>query len=142
MNLDIISGSYVNGIAQGMSFSRNLVNPVPLSIGDRILNSVDKTKILGIIIQSNLKWDSHVSELVKRCNKKLYMLRCLKRYKLPLCDLITVYCGYIRPILDYGVPVFNGSLTVMNCCSLETIQKRACRIMLGDAYITYKIALE
>ena len=69
-------------------------------------------------------------------------LRCLKRYKLPLCDLITVYCGYIRPILDYGVPVFNGSLTVMNCCSLETIQKRACRIMLGDAYITYKIALE
>ena len=70
------------------------------------------------------------------------MNQCLKRYKLPLCDLITVYCGYIRPILDYGVPVFNGSLTVMNCCSLETIQKRACRIMLGDAYITYKIALE
>ena len=129
-------------LAMNVSFSRNLVNPVPLSIGNRILNSVDKTKILGIIIQSNLKWDSHVSELVKRCNKKLYMLRCLKRYKLPLCDLITVYCGYIRPILDYGVPVFNGSLTVMNCCSLETIQKRACRIMLGDAYITYKIALE
>ena len=70
------------------------------------------------------------------------MLRCLKRYKLPLCDLITVYCGYIRPILEYGVPVFNGSLTVVNCCSLETIQKRACRIMLGDAYITYKTALE
>ena len=54
----------------------------------------------------------------------------------------TLLCGYIRPMLDYGVPVFNGSLTVVNCCSLETIQKRACRIMLGDAYITYKTALE
>ena len=77
------------------------VNPVPLSIGDRILNSVDKTKILGIIIQSNLKWDSHVSELVKRCNKKLYDVKMLKDdTNIPLCDLITVYCGYIRPILD------------------------------------------
>ena len=53
-------------LAMNVSFSKNLLNPVPLSIGVRILNSVDKTKILGIIIQSNLKWDSRVSELVKR----------------------------------------------------------------------------
>ena len=69
-----------------VSFSKNLVNPVPLSIGDRILNSVDKTKILGIIIQSNLKWDSHVSELVKRCNKKLYMTPTRAEFSSKACD--------------------------------------------------------
>ena len=123
-------------LVMSVSFSKNPPVPIPLSIGDKILNSVDKAKILGITVQSNLKWDSHVSGLLKRCNKKLYMLRCLKRYKLPLCDMITVYSGYIRPILDYGVPVFNGSLTKVNSRLLESVQKRACKIMLDLDYTT------
>ena len=70
------------------------------------------------------------------------MLRCLRTYKLPLCDMITVYTGYIRPILEYGVPVFNAGLTINQCQLLEHIQKRACKIMLGNLYTTYEAALE
>ena len=40
--------------------------------------------------------------------------------------MITVYSGYIRLILDYGVPVFNGNLTKENSRLLESVQKRAC----------------
>ena len=125
-----------------ISFSKNIADQRPLFIGDECLNSVQKAKILGITVQSDLKWDSHISDLLCRANKKLFMLRILKTYRLPFCDVVTIYKGYIRPILDYGVPVFNGNLTQSHILSLERIQKRACRTILGDQYINYDKALE
>ena len=69
------------------------------------------------------------------------MLRSFKRFHIPLIDLVTVYSGYIRPVLEYGTPVFNGALTKKQESQLETIQKRACKIMLGTSYSTYAEAL-
>ena len=70
------------------------------------------------------------------------MLRSLRRFNIPLIDLITVYSGYIRPVLEYGTPVFNGSLTKTQENQLEMIQKRAFKIMLGSTYTSYMAALE
>lgn len=125
-----------------VTFMKQPLQQVPLMINNNNpLTVVSVAKILGILVQDNLKWDAHILNLVKRCNRKLYMLRSLKKFNLPTCDLITVYCGYIRPVLDYGVPVFNGSLTNDHVYKLERIQKRACRIILGPDYSTYLSAL-
>lgn len=45
--------------------------------------------------------------------------------------------GYIRPVLNYCVPVFNGNITQEQILNLERIQKRVLRIILGGDYITY-----
>ena len=75
------------------------------------LNAASVVKVLGIYIQQNLKWDTQVKEMLKKCNGRLFMLRTLKRFNLPLCDLITIYTGYVRPILEYCAPVFHSNLT-------------------------------
>ena len=124
-----------------VSFMKEPPPQFPLTIGNDILKVVSQAKILGLLLQNNLKWDAHILDLEKRCNRKLYMLRSLKKFNLPIRDLITVYCGYIRPVLEYGVPVFGGSLTQDQIYKLEQIQKRACRIMLGSVYETYDSAL-
>ena len=119
-------------------------NPAPfdtLYIGESPLPNVQTVKILGVHIQSNLKWDDHVNEILKKCNKKLYMFRMVKKYKLPIADLVTIYTGYIRPVLEYCVPVFNGGLTLKQVQSLERVQKRVCRIILGKDYISYENAI-
>ena len=113
-----------------------------LHIDDTLLPIVLSTKILGVIIQSNLKWDEHVSEIVKKCNRKLYMFRTIKKYGLPLSDLKTVYIGYIRPVLEYCAPVFNGGLTKSHIKALEQIQKRVFKIMLGHDYVCYQSACQ
>lgn len=104
--------------------------------------NVQTLKILGVIIQSDLKWNLHVNDLVKRCNRKLYMLRKLKKFNLPFKDLVTIYVGYIRPILEYCAPVFHSSLTVEQNNNLEKIQRRVCKIILGPSYITYSNACQ
>ena len=117
--------------------------PLPdiLFIADTSLKYTETVKILGVYIQSNLKWDKHISDIIKRCNRKLYMFRMVKQYNLPISDLVQIYTGYIQPVLEYCVPVFNGGLTIKQVRDLERIQKRVCRIILGTNYIDYENAL-
>ena len=70
------------------------------------------------------------------------MFRMVKQYKLPIPDLIQIYIGYIRPVLEYCAPVFNGGLTLEHNQNLERIQKRVCKIILGKSYINYEDALK
>ena len=69
------------------------------------------------------------------------MFRLVKQYNLPKQDLIQIYIGYIRQIMEYCAPVFNGALTVKQNESLEKIQKKVLRIILGINYVDYDNAL-
>ena len=40
--------------------------PSALAIDTKALESADAHKVLGIIIQSNLKWDLHINEVVAK----------------------------------------------------------------------------
>ena len=124
-----------------VTFCKRPPPPEPLFIDNVKLSVVTEAKILGVVVQANLKWDSHILQVVKKCNRKLYMLRSLKRFHILLTDLVTVYSRYIRPVLEYGTPVFNGALTKKQESQLETILKKACKIMLGTSYSTYAEAL-
>ena len=86
--------------------------------------------------------ESHICDILKRANGKLYILRALKRHGLPVSDLRTIYLGYVRPILEYGTPVWNGGLTKSQSERLERVQKRALRIIYASAYTHYEDILE
>ena len=105
------------------------------------LNTASVVKVLGIYIQQNLKWDTQVKEMLKNCNRRLFMLRTLKHFNLPLSDLVTIYTGFVRPILEYCAPVFHSNLTKKQTIDIERIQKRACKIILSFNYSTYDNAL-
>jgi len=115
--------------------------PPDLEIAGKKLEVVTETKILGLTIQSNLCWDHHVNSMISKCSRRLYMLSRLKRFGIPVKDLVSVYVGYVRPLVEYAVPVWNGSITARQTQQLERIQKRACRIILGPTYTTYTEAL-
>ena len=116
-------------------------SPPDLEIGGAKLEVVNDTKILGLPVQSNLCWDQQVNSMVSRCGRRLYMLSRLKRFGVPVEDLVSVYVGYVRPLVEYAVPVWHGSITAQQAQQLERIQKRACRIILGPTYTTYTEAL-
>ena len=106
-------------------------------IDDHRLQYVNNVKLLGTLIQNDLKWDSNVNDIVKW--GILHMLRLLKSHYLPYEDRITVYRStsdqYVN--MDYGCPVWNGGLTTKQSNNLESIQKRALRIIFGNRYSTY-----
>ena len=124
------------------SFLKNEADEQPLTISNVPLQVVESAKILGVHIASDLKWDTQVSEMLKKANGRLYMLKLLKHFNLPRDDLVTIFSGFVRPLAEYAAPVWHPGLKSDESAALERIQKRACRIIMGRQYTTYVDALE
>ena len=63
-----------------VSFAKNKVDLPPVVVdGHKNLEVVDHAKLLGVTITSNLSWNMHVSEMVEKASKRLYIPRQLKR---------------------------------------------------------------
>jgi hypothetical protein len=71
-----------------------------------------------------------VNEVIKKCRKRLYHLTQLKRANIGLKKLLQFYKSCIRPVLEYACPVFHNSLTLYLPNDLESVQKRALKIIL------------
>ena len=46
----------------------------------------------------------------------------------------------IRPLLEFGVPIWNSGLTKAQVREIENIQKVALKIILDDSYLSYNVA--
>ena len=104
------------------------------------IERVPSVKLLGLNISSDLKWNNHISEIVKKTSTRLYFLRQLKRANIATKELITFYTTCIRPIIEYACPTFHNGLPKYLSDDLERLQKRALRIILPSA--NYTDALE
>ncbi len=93
--------------------------------------------VRGLFIQIDLKWDTNINTILKRAHGRSHMIRVLKSQGLVTEDLLTVCKGYLRPLLEYAVPVWNGGLTQNQVKQLERVQKRSIRLILGTSYIDY-----
>ena len=69
-----------------------------------------------------------------------YILCILRCSNVSTSDLVTVYVTLIRPLLEYGCIVWHFSLPLCLSDRLESIQKRALRIILPHHF--YAAALE
>ena len=80
--------------------------------------------------------------MVKKANKRMWILRRLSFLGASQGDLIDVYTKQIRSIVEYAVPAWQGGISLSEKSDLERIQKAACHIILGKDYLHYEQALE
>ena len=106
------------------------------------LEVVEETKLLGVIIRSDLSWGSNTAYMVKRANTKLWCLRRLKKLGASTSDLLDVYIKQIRSLLEFAVAVWHPSLTSDDRVKIERVQKSALCIILGTQYKSYGSALK
>ena len=87
------------------------------------------TKLLDVILTSDLKLSKHVEYICSEAKQRLYALWMLKRSGVPIIDLRSVYSYFIRPVLEYACPVWHTSLSLPLRDDVEDIQRRAIRII-------------
>ena len=59
------------------------------------LDLVEQSKLLGVIITSDLKWEANTNYIVKKCNSKVWTIRRLKKLGASMEDLLDIYCKQI-----------------------------------------------
>ena len=62
-----------------IEFSKSAPNFDPNELNGEPLEIVTIAKLLGLNISNDLKWNNHISELVRKAAPRLYYLRQLKR---------------------------------------------------------------
>jgi len=100
-----------------------------LTIHSGDIERVDTFKLLGVTVSSDLSWEAHINTICARVAPQLYYLKQLKCTGLPADDLLYFYSTVIRPVLKYGCAVWHHDLTVARSQKLESLQKRALRII-------------
>ena len=68
------------------------------------INNVSTTKLLGMELCANLKWDTHYSGVLAKASRRLYILRQLRRARCPTPWIWNAYNAFIRSIISYGFP--------------------------------------
>ena len=84
---------------------RNHNGIISLKINNETLNERDETKYLGVIIQNNLKWDSHIKEVIKKINQKIPLFYQL-RNSLPATKRIIIFNSLIMSNIVYGIELY------------------------------------
>lgn len=98
-------------------------------VNNKNLLTVNQHKHLGIWIESSLSWDYHINTICGKANRVLGLIRRTFGSKNPVA-IKTAFIALVRPILEYGCPVWNPYLA-KHIHSVESIQRRATRLICG-----------
>ena len=72
-----------------------------VKIDDSVIEQVSSHKILGVVIDSQMNYESHIDELCKKLSKCIGLLKHISPF-LKQCQRETYYNGVIKPTLLYG----------------------------------------
>ena len=111
-------------------------------LGEYDIELVEEMRVLGLIIRSDLKWSSNTENMVLKGYRRLWMMRRLKQLGANSEELLDVYVKQVRSVLELAVPVWHSSITLLERCDIERVQKAAFYIILGNDYISYQGALK
>ena len=124
------------------NYTHNFQFATRVSADNSTTEIISETKLLGVMINNKLNWDSNTAFLVKKANARMRMLHKLVSFNVPLEDLKTIYMLYVRSHLEQSCQVWNSSLTLENLTDIERVQKNALRIILQENYESYSQALK
>ena len=104
---------------------------------NKVIETVQETKLLGYWLTSNMKPNKHIQYIVKRSLGKIWAIRRLKEAGASDNDLKYFYIMMIRSILETNCPVFHTQLTDENTENIERVQKIVTKIILSYRYENY-----
>ena len=76
-----------------------------------ILQEKTSMKLLGVMIQNDLRWEAQVAHMVTKASKKIWLLRRMRQLGVDEKTITTYWVMEGRVHLEAAVPVWAGALT-------------------------------
>lgn len=88
----------------------------------------DGVKYLGIKLENSLKWNKNTAYITNKAASRLGYIRRTIPHTLPHLRN-KAFTSLVRPILEYSSTVWDGNLTKAQATKIESIQRKAARIV-------------
>lgn len=100
---------------------------ITVRVGTSSVVPSGSVKFLGIKLDPQIKWDTHITSLANRLSSVSFQLRSLAEV-CPLDTLLSVYHANFHSLMSYGIEFWGNAVDVSD---ILIIQKRAVRIIAG-----------
>ena len=100
----------------------------------------DEVKLLGVNVDYDLMFDSHIASLCKKASRQLNVLKRIGKYLNLQCRLM-IYHTFILSNFNY-CPIMWHFCSKNNTSKMEKIQERSLRFVYNDYKIDYNSLLE
>ncbi len=111
-----------------ISYPQKKVKPLHLMIDDTIIERAAEFKILGLTLDENLSWKSHINNISNRISKSMGILNKLKHF-IPVKNKILIYNYLLLSHLNFGILVWGFQFA-----RLTKLQKKIIRILSYSKY--------
>ncbi|KAK3520883.1 hypothetical protein QTP86_010611 [Hemibagrus guttatus] len=112
-----------NGLQKGPS------PPPPVILCDSPVTSVESFHFLGTTITKELKWEQNIRSLTKKAQQRMYFLRQLKKFLLPVKILVNFYTAIIESILTSTITVWFAAATARDKAKLQRVIQSAEKVI-------------
>ena len=110
----------------------NMNNKSPVIIHDSHVTTADEYKYLGVTVQSDLKWNMHVKNQVKKANKRMYHVNCLHRIHVDPTLICMFFNSIVMSVLSYAMSSWYNSSCDYLKKDLNRFAKRMYRIIPAE----------
>lgn len=89
--------------------TKRAVKPPVIKIYDNVIPYKNQTTYLGVCFNQNLKWNSHIQQVIKKANKGIQVMKTLAKTWWgadPYTPQIISH-GLVRSHLEYGAAILN-----------------------------------
>ena len=117
------------GKTECVLFTRDPNHTVPsVELQGKALKCTEEVKLLGVILDKKLTFQSHIEAVEKRASKALGALMMVgKTEKINPANMIKLYKSLVVPHLEYAASVWQ----IGECDKLEKIQRKGLALCLG-----------
>ena len=75
------------------------------------LEVVEEFKLLGVVFQTDLRWQANTDYMCKKGYARLWMIRRLKALGADMTEMLDVFYKQIRSVLELAVAVWEPRMT-------------------------------
>ena len=110
---------------------RSIGDHTTITIHDHEIKQVTlySYKYLGVHIDHDMSWHSHVTSMCAKIHQRLHFLRRLRLYVVSRNIMLIFYRASIESILRYGITSWYGNLTVKYKSEILRLAKMAGKIV-------------
>lgn len=127
---NVLSWATANKMTVNMAKTKEIVfhrphpskppSPPPITGVERIM----LCKLLGVTLQHDLRFSSHVSELITSCSQRMFLLRSLKGKGLTATNIEIIFNAIIIGRIIYALPVWGSYLTAHDMARIDKLFSR------------------
>ena len=95
---------------------------------DKVISNSRETKFLGIWLNDNLSWESHIRQLTLKLKRNLMLLKRSRNF-LNKNTLKLIYYGHFHSHLKYGILIWGSMLNQNQTKRLQKLQNQAIQLL-------------